>query len=332
MHFDFAALLVILTLVTGVIWLADAWFFGRNRKSGPVAATAKGVVAEGEGDSEGPPKSHYLGLVLLVSGLFLAYGNISGKFPTVRFAGFFTATVGMFLAWRWLVIVEYARSFFPVILAVLVIRSFMFEPFRIPSSSMVPTLLIGDFILVNKFSYGIRLPVLDTKIWDFGQPERGDVIVFRYPCDPSKDYIKRVIGMPGDTVEVNNKQVWINGEHIKRQRVGLYQGKGRNRARPRSAPEVWNESLLGVDHEMMIYPRDKDNYGGTWTVPPGHYFVMGDNRDQSADSRAWSCSHIDRSLHAFVPEENLVGKALLVWMHFDLQNGVIGWSRLGESI
>lgn len=222
------------------------------------------------------------------------------------------------------VVVEYARSFFPIILLVLVIRSFIAEPFRIPSSSMVPTLHIGDFILVNKFSYGIRLPVIHTKILNTGEPERGDVMVFRYPKKeankdkPDVDYIKRVVGLPGDKVGYFNKTIYINGEA-----VGQERRDKTAELRTISAPgsELRFEHL-GEDGHMVLVEPDKRLVEGETVVPEGHYFVMGDNRDNSNDSRYWGT----------VPEQNLVGKAFFIWMSWDWNAGGIIWNRLGRSI
>jgi signal peptidase I len=217
------------------------------------------------------------------------------------------------------VLVEYARSLFPVILAVLVLRSFLVEPFRITSGSMIPTLLVGDFILVNKFSYGVRLPVLNTKILDVGEPARGDVIVFRYPKNPSIDYIKRVIGLPGDKVSYYNKQLFINGEPAKQQSQNTFIGTGSGVAMSGAKNRL--EHLLGVDHNILI-DESRGTMEGEFNVPEGHYFVMGDNRDNSNDSRYWG----------FVPEENLVGKAFMIWMNWDSKASGIAWDRLGNSI
>jgi signal peptidase I len=219
------------------------------------------------------------------------------------------------------IVVEYARSFFPIILAVLVIRSFIVEPFRIPSSSMVPTLHVGDFILVNKFSYGIRLPVVHTKIINTGEPERGDVMVFRYPkpegsTDPDVDYIKRVIGLPGDRVGYFDKTVYINGEAV----VQIDQEKPLDLLHLSTA-EVKTELLGDVSHSIMIN-RSQDRREVELVVPEGHYFVLGDNRDNSNDSRFWGT----------VPEANLVGKAFFIWMSWDWNAGGIVWHRIGESI
>jgi signal peptidase I len=217
------------------------------------------------------------------------------------------------------VFVEYSRSLFPVILAVLVLRSFLVEPFRIPSGSMMPTLLAGDFILVNKFDYGIRLPVINTKIISVGEPKRGDVMVFRYPNNPSIDYIKRVVGLPGDTIDYYNKQVFVNGEPAIQTGLGEYEGKGAGVAM--SGTQVRREDLLGVSHKILINP-ERETREGEFKVPKGKYFVMGDNRDNSNDSRYWG----------FVPEKNLVGKAFMIWMNWDSTAGGVTWNRLGMKI
>lgn len=218
------------------------------------------------------------------------------------------------------VLVEYARSFFPVILAVFLLRSFLVEPFRIPSGSMIPTLLTGDFILVNKFSYGIRLPILNTKIVNIGEPKRGDVMVFRYPEDPSTDYIKRVIGLPGDHIVYRDKTLFINGVEAKQRPIGPYTDFPTGIPLP-SRLEV--EALDGREHNLVIHPGFFGRLErGEWTVPQGSYFVMGDNRDNSNDSRAWG----------FVPEENLVGKAFMIWMNWNAASGGVSWRRIGDTI
>lgn len=214
--------------------------------------------------------------------------------------------------------VEYAKSFFPILLLVLVIRSFVAEPFRIPSSSMLPTLHVGDFILVNKFSYGIRLPVINTKILDTGSPQRGDVMVFRYPEQPEIDYIKRVIGLPGDKIGYFNKTVYINGEEMQQQ-PGEKPAELIAMIPPRTT--LKKENLGEVTHDILLDPQYQTREG-EMTVPEGHYFVMGDNRDNSNDSRAWGT----------VPEENLVGKAFFIWMSWDWEQGGLVWSRVGRSI
>lgn len=223
---------------------------------------------------------------------------------------------------------EYARSFFPIFLAVLLLRAFLVEPFRIPSGSMMPTLLVGDFILVNKFTYGIRLPVTKTKVLDVNEPERGDVVVFRWPVNPRLDYIKRLVGLPGDKVRYQNKVLYINGEPMKVQPVGQYTPVGSG-MRALGSFEG-KENLNGVEHSVLINPLSPD-FGANCTflgyqeleVPEGHYLMVGDNRDDSNDGRCWG----------FVPEENLVGKAFFVWFSLDWERpGFIAWDRIGNSI
>lgn len=223
--------------------------------------------------------------------------------------------------------VEYAKSFFPVIFIVLLLRSFLVEPFRIPSGSMMPTLLIGDFILVNKFTYGVRLPVLHNKIVEFGEPKRGDIVVFRFPGNPSVDYIKRVIGLPGDRIQYVNKQIIINGKPVKQTPLMIFQGVGKGRDSTGSS--LLSEDLDTVTHDILIregQPMPPARYvvSEGVTVPEGHYFVMGDNRDNSNDSRFWG----------FVPEANLVGRAFFRWMSFDweLEGFPIDFSRIGNNI
>ncbi|MDY6942387.1 MAG: signal peptidase I [Pseudomonadota bacterium] len=215
-------------------------------------------------------------------------------------------------------LVDFGRSLFPVVLVVLLVRSFVVEPFRIPSASMVPTLLTGDFILVNKFRYGIRLPVSNIEILEWREPERGDVMVFRFPEDPSKDFIKRVVGLPGDEIAYREKQVFINGEPVPMTRLGLYTGTGA----PRIA-RAWRyrEDLPGNAHEVLL-TSGRPSLESVQRVPEGHYFVMGDNRDNSDDSRRWG----------MVPEANLVGKAVVIWMNWDHNKGLPGWSRIGQII
>jgi signal peptidase I len=219
---------------------------------------------------------------------------------------------------------EYSASFFPVILLVFVLRSFVVEPFKIPSGSMVPTLLVGDFILVNKYDYGIRLPILDKKIIQNHDPHRGDVIVFRYPKDESVDYIKRVIGLPGDVVAYQDKKLTINGQPVPETPLPDYLDEDRLAAgQPAKYVKQYRETNDGKSHAILNDPavppfvmgaedypyRDNCEYnsrGVICKVPPGHYFVMGDNRDDSADSRYWG----------FVPDQNLIGRAFFVWMNF----------------
>jgi signal peptidase I len=297
MDFDFALLLVALTFVTGVIWLLDRLFLYRGRMArAQELAGVSGTEAERE--------------------------------QRVREAA------------RDPILVEYARSFFPVILIVLLFRSFLAEPFKIPSGSMMPTLLVGDFILVNKFAYGLRVPVLNTKFVPIGEPQRGDVFVFRYPgyscvkdgkqvrsgkpCEfplapvPQQDYIKRVIGLPGDEITYRNKVVYVNGKEIAQTYIGPYVGSG-DEGRKMAGAEVKLEQLTGVEHNILTLPNRLGGVEGVFHVPAGQYFAMGDNRDNSEDSRYWG----------FVPEENLVGRAFVIWMNWD---GGIDFKRLGTLI
>ena len=216
-------------------------------------------------------------------------------------------------------LVEYARSFFPIVLIGLLLRSFLAEPFRIPSGSMMPTLLVGDFILVNKFTYGIRLPVLNKKILSLNEPQRGDIVVFRYPKDPSVDYIKRLIGLPGDKIVYQNKRLYVNDAPVNYASLGIYQGVGQGQ--DMTGAERLKENLVGIEHDILVRP-DALSAEGVYTVPEGSYFMMGDNRDNSNDGRYWG----------FVPEQNLVGKAFFIWMSWDMQHKGIGFDRIGTRL
>ena len=217
--------------------------------------------------------------------------------------------------------VEYARSLFPVLLIVLLFRSFLFEPFKIPSGSMIPTLLIGDFIVVNKFSYGLRLPVLNKKFVSYGDPQRGDVAVFRYPVDPGINFIKRVVGLPGDSISYRGKQLFVNGTLVNSQDLGQFKTTDIKCSTPRK-DAVLNYENLGPDGHQMLIHDGAGGRNGQWVVPEGHYFMMGDNRDRSNDSREWG----------FVPEKNLVGRAVGTWLNFDFEKGCADWSRVGQGI
>ncbi|MDQ3206794.1 MAG: signal peptidase I [Pseudomonadota bacterium] len=217
------------------------------------------------------------------------------------------------------VIVDYSKAFFPVLLVVLILRSFIAEPFRIPSNSMMPTLLTGDFILVNKFTYGLRLPINNHKVVALGEPERGDVVVFRPPHHPEQDWIKRVVGLPGDRVAYRDNTVFVNGQALQYEALGPYEGTGKGIEM--SGAQELRELIPGRPH--LVLERDRfpfsDQGEGEWLVPSGHYFVMGDNRDNSEDSRYWGV----------LPEQNLRGKAFLIWMNID---GGVNFSRVGNVI
>ena len=274
MNIDFAAVLVVLTVVTGGIWVLDNLVLAPRRAR-------------------------------------------NGTTPAVAIK----------LPWY----VDLSKSFFPVILAVLLLRSFVVEPFRIPSESMLPTLLNGDFILVNKFSYGLRLPVLNTKLIGNGQPARGDVVVFRYPREPAIAYIKRVIGLPGDRLEYRGKQLFINGQ------PAVLTPLPNDSAD--SAYQQFDEHLNEINHRIQVLTNSHWGLTGLWPglqvrrepdgtvaweyqVPEGQYFAMGDNRDNSSDSRVWGP----------LPEENLIGKAFFIWMNLDCVTLNGQCSRIGHRI
>jgi signal peptidase I len=284
---NFALILFILTVLTGVIWFLDVFHFARQRRARADAALAEFDARNAKLRMEGI-KTDDSGRAKLESDLL--------RQPT------------------W---IEYSGSFFPVIALVFFLRSFLYEPFKIPSSSMVPTLVVGDLILVNKFTYGIRLPVLNKKIIEVNDPQRGDVMVFKYPKDTSMDYIKRVVGVPGDKIVYRNKRLSINGKDVGYEPQPDYLDEESLRY-----SKQYVEHLPNVTHRILndenkpAYIQDPDAFpkhelcsynieGFACTVPAGHYFMMGDNRDNSADSRYWG----------FVPNENIVGKAFFVWMN-----------------
>jgi len=262
---DFSLLLVLLTGLTGVIWLFDSWLLRRRRMDRAV-----------QKDLQRP---------------------------------------------RDPVLVEYSRSLFPILLIVLLFRSFLFEPFKIPSGSMIPTLLIGDFIVVNKFAYGLRLPVLNRKVVSIGEPERGDVVVFRYPVDPKVNFIKRMVGLPGDTITYRDKQLFINGEALSTVAQGRYASSDIKCDTPRADAMLMEEKLGDANHDILIHENSAGR-NQQWVVPEGHYFVMGDNRDRSNDSREWG----------FVPDDNLMGRAVGIWLNFDYKKGCGDLSRIGSGI
>ena len=213
-------------------------------------------------------------------------------------------------------IIEYSRSFFPVFFIVLLVRSFLIEPFRIPSGSLEPTLLVGDFVAVNKFAYGFRLPVWEKKILSLSNPKTGDIAVFRWPPDPSFDYIKRVIGVPGDKIAYHNKVLTINNQKIKQTFVEYTTDESSG-----NAVANYRETINGIEHDIFTRPN-VPAVDFEVTVPKGHYFMMGVNRDDSADSRFWG----------FVSDDYLRGKAVLVWMSWNGKIDMIRWNRLGRMI
>jgi signal peptidase I len=219
--------------------------------------------------------------------------------------------------------IDLCVSLFPIFLLVLLLRSFLVEPFRIPSSSMMPTLLIGDFILVNKYTYGLRLPVLNNKVMELNQPQRGDVVVFRYPIDPAIPFIKRVVGLPGDEIVYHNleKTLYINGELVNTDSLGVYQGFGQGS--DMTGADEYLEHLGTIPHHILVRERPYHVDVVRMIVPDNEYFVLGDNRDNSGDSRFWGT----------VPEANLIGKAFFIWMNGSLKNGLnIDWKRIGLKI
>ncbi|WP_394129715.1 signal peptidase I [Shewanella maritima] len=282
----FSLILVLVTLISGLIWLVDVLFFAPKRREALELAQANGAQLTEEAAEE---------------------------------------------ITREPMVVETAHAIFPVIAFVLILRSFLYEPFQIPSGSMKPTLLIGDFILVEKFTYGLRDPVWRKKLIDTGEPERGDVFVFKYPENPNMDYIKRVIGLPGDKVVYRNKQLWIKPacptgencpelEKVSQQPVnnGEFTQEGRPLMR-------LTEQLGDVEHDILINPARPDYRqhfyaqpglaNNEFVVPEGHYFAVGDNRDNSTDSRFWG----------FVPEDHLVGKAVAIWISFEFERSADSW-------
>ncbi len=289
---NFSLLLFILSLVTLGYWLAERLVFAPRRLAAANALQAQATRREAELKQQG-------------------IARVDTDVSEARRA---------LLAQPWWL--DWTAGLFPVILAVFLLRSFLFEPFKIPSGSMIPTLLVGDLILVNKFHYGVRLPVINKKIIPINDPKRGDVMVFRFPADPSVDYIKRVVGVPGDEVSFREQKLYVNGQPAPLQRMpdpGFYDETLRH-----YFPE-FKEKLGEVEHRILVNPQFQPYYGSedkiyfpfrencrytadsiTCKVPAGHYFMMGDNRDNSQDSRFWG----------FVPDANIVGRAFYVWMNF----------------
>jgi signal peptidase I len=262
-------------LITGIVWLYDIVFLARPRRQKVEAVNAQFKRDDAQPDADNPSD-----------------GKADGAYQQA-----------IAQASREPALVEYSKSFFPVLLLVFVVRSFLVEPFQIPSGSMEPTLEIGDFILVNKYTYGIRLPVINKKIIPVNEPERGDVMVFFPPHLPDTYYIKRVIGLPGDQIQYVNHKLTINGEPVPEQ-VQAVLPAGRPTFRL-SQETIGEHKFTARKHQRP----GRYSLRGAWTVPEGHYFMMGDNRDNSFDSRGWD--------DPFVPEENIVGKAVVVWMHWE---------------
>jgi signal peptidase I len=276
MDIDFPLVLVVLVFGSGLIWLFDNLFLAPGRRHA-VAELQRDFPDWSDEDS--PQFQEY--------------------------------SVRRDVAAREPLLVEYSKSFFPVLFLVFVLRSFLVEPFQIPSSSMVPTLLVGDYILVNKFTYGIRLPVVRTKVLDINEPERGDVMVFFPPHMNDTYYIKRVVGLPGDRIRYVDKKLYVNGEPVPQALLARLPPE-----RPRF--ELSNENLGGVQHRIQKDAlRRNDDF--SVTVKPGHYFMMGDNRDNSSDSRVWGQ----------VPEQDIVGKAFAIWMHWDSFFSLPSFHRVG---
>ncbi|QXL84539.1 signal peptidase I [Comamonas sp. NLF-1-9] len=286
---NFALLLMLATLVTGLYWVAERWYFLPRRRRAAEALEAAAAQRRAELDRMGIAKTD----------------ESDSREARARL-----------LAQPWWL--DWTAGLFPVIAAVFLLRSFLFEPFKIPSGSMIPTLLVGDLILVNKFTYGLRLPVFNTRITQGNAPQRGDVMVFRYPPQPSLDYIKRVVGVPGDEVAYLNKRLSINGQEVAIKELPEFFDQDAMRYFTQRQEQLGTHThniIVNKDVPAFIQGasqfkyRDHCNYsveGVVCKVPEGQYFMMGDNRDNSLDSRYWG----------FVPEENIVGKAFFVWMNF----------------
>lgn len=273
---DFPLILLCLVFGSGLLWLLDSLFLapGRKRIASALQAQYPRWNVEGSPDA----------------GSYQSRVAAKAREP---------------------VLVEYARSFFPVLLVVFVLRSFLVEPFQIPSSSMVPTLEVGDYILVNKYTYGIRLPVIRTKVLALNNPQRGDVVVFFPPHMNDTYFIKRVVGLPGDTVEYRNKQIFVNGEWVEREPAAEQFAQ--------SSHNITGRESLGESEHLMQVDTRRPSSDFSVVVRPGHYFMMGDNRDNSSDSRVWGQ----------VSEKDIVGKAFAIWMHWDTLISLPSFSRVG---
>lgn len=217
-------------------------------------------------------------------------------------------------------LVEYARSFFPVFLAVVLVRAFVFQPYRVPSGSLEPTVIPGDFIFVTQFNYGLKLPLWDKTIVSVGHPERGQIALFRWPVNPALTFVKRVIGVPGDHISYVNKILTVNGQVCSQQYVGAFNEiMGDGRLKPVNR---YRENLRGVQHDMIVDPAAPAIHFKDLVVPKGMYFMMGDNRDDSDDSRSWG----------FVPQENFIGRARYVWFNVQWHPWIVRWERIGLGL
>jgi len=289
MSWNFSLIMFVLLVTSGMVWTLDVCILRRRR-----AARARDLQARYD---------EAVTLAASLSGDPYHINSLRDEVQAARRAPWW---------------VEYGASFFPILLVIFVVRSFVVEPFRIPSGSMLPTLEAGDMIVVNKFNYGLRLPLVGTKVWDIGTPARGDVVVFRYPREPAIDYIKRVVGLPGDEVAYLDKRLTVNGVEVARSRDGDYFEPDQY-----AYTAQYVEELGAVSHRILVNERGFQHLGPTWQfpgrehceylpggvrcrVPPGHYFMMGDNRDNSLDSRYWG----------FVADELIVGRAFFIWMNF----------------
>lgn len=319
MYFSLTTILTMIAVVTGIVYGVDAFFFAKKRKPlGGEVPTFIGHIRF----------LFYLALVILVIRwlihllgfplLLVSAVGVSGIICVIDYLFF---VKGRKQTGREMpVIIDYSRSFFPVLLLVLIIRSFVIQPFHVPTGSLEPTVLPHDFLLVNQYAYGLRLPVIHTKILDIGSPKRGDIVVFRYPLDTKTDYVKRVIGVPGDHIVYQNKVLTINGKELSQR----FLGEGLDFEPPDIyiPVDVKEETFNGVKHKIFVQREGGDPMPFDIFVPARHYFMMGDNRDNSADSRVWG----------FVPDENVVGKAFLIWLSWDSSHYRLRWSRMGTRI
>ncbi|MCR6653994.1 MAG: signal peptidase I [Cellvibrionaceae bacterium] len=284
MDINLPLILMIAVVVTGVVWLGDSLLLAKSRRR--AAEQVDQQYAHLPEDKKRADQG------------YLAALHKAIKEPLV---------------------VEYSKSFFPILAIVFVLRSFLIEPFKIPSESMVPTLEVGDFIVVNKYAYGIRLPVFRTKIMDLGSPQRGDVVVF-FPPHEDRYFIKRLIGVPGDKIQLRDNVLYVNGVKMEQEFLGK-DPVSRYGAACWGDYQIVNETIDGKKHLVRKCPTGGQGFNErTWTVPDGHYFMMGDNRDNSLDSRVWT--------DPFVPDRNIVGKAFAVWMHWN--EGLPSFGRAGS--